>query len=84
MKNLTSVVAATAGIMVVLVIASSLFPVVYAQSNQTGSIMDKLKSASEKNKMKATAAGDLVFVLVCPKDFNGDVNKCQIFVGQAA
>ena len=73
--------ASIAGITVMLVIAANILPAASAQSNKTGSVDQKLKAAATANKMKATAPGDLIFVLVCPSNFQA-IKDCQIFSGQ--
>lgn len=35
----------------------------------------------DTNSMRATAAGDKVFVLICPSDFES-IDDCQVFVGR--
>ena len=73
-----------AGIALVLVLATSMAsPLAFGQTNQSGSIEEKLKSASDMNKMKSTAPGDMVFVLICPSNFQ-TIEECQVFVGQPA
>jgi hypothetical protein len=74
-------VASIAGIVVMLVIAANILPAVSAQSNQTKSLDQKVKEAISTNKMRATAPGDLIFVLVCPPNFQ-NLTQCQIFQGQ--
>jgi hypothetical protein len=73
----------TGVILALMVTTSVTAPLAFGQTNQTGTIEEKLKSATEKNAMKATAPGDLVFVLICPPDFTS-IDQCQIFVGQPA
>lgn len=73
-----------ASIVLVLVLATSMAaPLAFGQANQTGSIEEKLKSASDMNAMKSTAPGDNVFVLICPNNFQS-IDDCQVFVGQPA
>jgi hypothetical protein len=74
-------VASITGIIVMLVIAANILPAASAQSNQTSSLDQKLKSGAAANKMKATAAGDLIYVLVCPPNFQA-IKDCQVFSGQ--
>ena len=57
-------------------------PMVFAQTNQTG-LEQTMKSAAQMNAMKATAPGDVVFVLICPPNFQ-TLDECQVFVGQPA
>ena len=69
--------------LMLLVTAFMATPFAFAQTNQTGTAEDKMKAASATNAMKATAPGDTVFVVICPKDFKS-IDECQIFVGQPA
>jgi hypothetical protein len=71
-----------ASIVLVLVLVTSVAtPLAFGQTNQSGSIEEKLKASSGMNAMKATAAGDLVFVLICPNNFQS-IDDCQVFAGQ--
>jgi hypothetical protein len=73
--------------MAILVTASSQLTETFAQNatnmtNMTAGIESKLKSVQpEGGLMRSTAPGDLVFVLVCPADFDNVVEECQIFQG---
>jgi hypothetical protein len=50
-------------------------------TNITG-IESKLKSVQpEGGLMRSAAPGDLVFVLVCPPDFDSVIEDCQMFQG---
>jgi hypothetical protein len=52
-------------------------------TNMTGGIESKLKAAQpEGGIMEATAPGDLVYVLICPQDFDNVVEDCQVFQGR--
>jgi hypothetical protein len=45
-------------------------------------IEGKLKSVQpEEGLMRSAEPGDLVFVLVCPPDFDNVVEQCQVFQG---
>ena len=73
--------------MAILVTASSQLTETFAQNatnmtNMTAGIESKLKSVQpEGGLMRSAAPGDLVFVLVCPPDFDNVVEECQIFQG---
>jgi hypothetical protein len=70
--------------MAILVTASSQLTETFAQNatNMTAGIESKLKSVQpEGGLMRSTAPGDLVFVLVCPSDFDNVIEDCQIFQG---
>jgi hypothetical protein len=76
--------------MAILVTAGSQLTETFAQqgetfgqheTNMTG-IESKLKSVQpEGGLMRSAAPGDLVFVLVCPPDFDNVVEDCQMFQG---
>lgn len=70
------------------VIASSQLIEAFAQNatNATAAaanIESKLKSVqpTEGGLMRSAAPGDLVFMLVCPPDFDNVVKDCQVFRG---
>lgn len=80
MNKTSQIIAITTVIVVMLSITN--IPMVFAQTNQTG-IEQTMKSAAQMNAMKATAPGDLVFVVICPPNFQ-TINDCQVFTGQPA
>lgn len=74
--------------MAILVTASSPLSESFAQNatqnatNMTAGIESKLKSVQpEGGLMRSAAPGDLVFVLVCPSDFDNVIEDCQVFQG---
>ena len=70
--------------MAILVTASSQLTESFAQNatNMTAGIESKLKSVQpEGGLMRSAAPGDLVFVLVCPSDFDNVIEDCQVFQG---
>ena len=71
----------TSIVLVVVLTTSVAMPVAFSQTNQTGSIEEKMKSATDTNALKDIAPNDLVFVLVCPDNFQ-TIEECQVFQGQ--
>jgi hypothetical protein len=70
--------------MAILVIASSQLTETFAQNatNMTAGIESKLKSVQQEGGlMRSAAPGDLIFVLVCPPDFDNVIEDCQVFQG---
>jgi hypothetical protein len=71
-------------VMAILITASSQLSESFAQNatNMTAGIESKLKSVQpEGGLMRSTAPGDLIFVLVCPSDFDNVIEDCQVFQG---
>jgi hypothetical protein len=74
------------GAAMAILVASSQLTETFAQNatnmtNMTG-IEGKLKSVQpEEGLMRSAEPGDLVFVLVCPPDFDNVVEECQVFQG---
>jgi hypothetical protein len=73
--------AITIAVLISSMVILTLSPTAFAQNNQTGTVEDKLMQSSESNSMRATAPGDVVFVLICPQDFKS-IDECQVFAGQ--
>jgi hypothetical protein len=73
-------------ILVTIITSSQLTETFAMQQNATNmtaaGIESKLKSIQpEGGLMRSAAPGDLVFMLVCPPDFDNVVKDCQVFQG---
>jgi len=68
-------------LLAILVTTNVAIPLSFGQANQTGSIEEKLKTASGMNAMKAAAPNDEIYVLICPQGWQ-TADQCQVYVGQ--
>jgi len=68
-------------LLAILVTTSVATPLAFGQTNQTGSIEEKVKAASGQNAMKAAAPNDEIYVLICPQGWQ-TLDQCQVYFGQ--